>query len=239
VANQRARLGLSQAQLAARMRISRSKLARIEQGQAPDAETRRQLSHALNPDRGIGPVRRLAAQLGAWRSGVPHGSRWRWSGVAAVVVVLLSTLVILDGGSSNAGPGSLSLQPTIAESDALGVPSALHRARVQAKKAAAARITARRAAARGEAPVNTADRGILAASHPSTEPVSPSSGGGTGGGGGGGSSPHVTDHGSNGGNAPQGAAPSPEPEPAPAESGDGGSTPAPPPRCVLPGILCF
>ncbi len=49
----------------------------------------------------------------------------------------------------------------------------------------------------------------------------------TGGGGGGGSSPHVTDHGSHGGNAPQGAAPSPspEPEPAPAESGEAARRP--------------
>ena len=84
MANQRARLGLTQSQLAARMHISRSKVARIERGQAPDPETRRQLSHALYPDRGIGPVRRLAAQVAARRLGVPHGSRWRWSGVAAV-----------------------------------------------------------------------------------------------------------------------------------------------------------
>jgi hypothetical protein len=244
VAGERARLGLTQAQLAARMHISRSKVARIEQGQTVDAETRRQLSRALYPEREIGPVSRLAARVPAPSGlGLPHGSRLLWSG-ALVLVVLISVLVVLDGGSSNVGPGpsSLQLQPTIAGSDVLAVPSALDRAGAQAKakKAAAARIAAKRAGAAGKAPANNGDRGILVASHPSAEPVSPSSGGGTGGGGGGGSSPHLTDHGSHGGNAPQGVAPAPsaEPKPAPAESG-GGSTPAPPPRCVLPGILCF
>jgi hypothetical protein len=242
VAGERARLGLTQAQLAARMHITRSKVARIEQGQAVDAETRRELSGALYPEREIGPVRRLATRVPAPRGlGLPHGSRLLWSGALAVVA-LISVLVVLEGRSSNVGPGpsSLQLQPTIAGSDVLGIPSALHPSRVQAKakRAAAARIAAKRAAAGGEAPANNGHRDILAVSHPSTEPVSPSSGGGTGGGGGGGSSPHLTDHGSHGGNAPQGAAPAPEAEPAPAESGGGGSTPAPPPRCVLPGILC-
>lgn len=82
VANQRARLGLTQSQLAARMHISRSKVARIERGQAPDPETRRQLSHALYPDRGIGPVHRLAAQSPRGGSACPMapagvGVAWR------------------------------------------------------------------------------------------------------------------------------------------------------------------
>ncbi len=310
VAGQRVRLGLTQSQLAARMHTSRSSVARIEQGRLPDAGTQRRLSLALNPQRGIGPVRRLVAWVASrrgpglpqgshWlRSGigpvhrlaarvaarrrlglphgfrlhwsgigpvrrltarvvargrlvVPHGSRWVWSGV--VVVVLVSMLMVLDGGSSNVGPAPSSLQPTIAASDALSVPAAIHRARVRAaKKAGAARIAADRAAAAtaGGAPANKAHRGILATSHPVTEPGSPSSGGGAGGGGGGGSGgsgADVTDHGvgSHGGNPPQGSSPSPSPAPSPppppatSESGGGGgSAPAPPPSCVLPGILC-
>lgn len=239
VASQRVKLGMTQSQLAARMHISRSKVARIEQGQAPDAETQRQLSLALSPERGIGPVSRLAARVAARRRlALPQGSRLLWCGVV-VVVVLISMLVVLDGRSSNVGPGPSSLQPTIAASDALGVPGAIHRSRAQAN-AVAAQIAAKRAAAAtaGKAPANEVHRGIPA--HPVTEPVSPSSGKGGGGGGSGGSGPDLTDHGvgSHGGNAPQGAAqPSPAAR-APAESGGGGSTPAPPPSCVLPGILC-
>lgn len=239
VAGERARLGLTQSQLAARIHTSRSKVARIEQGQTPDAETQRRLSRALNPERG--PVRRFVARVaGRMRLGVPHGSRWLWSGVV-VVVALISMLVVVDGRFSSTGSGPSFRQPAIAESDALGVPSVIDRARAQAKKSLAAQIAARRAAAAiaGKPTVDEVHRGLPAVSNSVTEPISPSSGGGGGGGGSGGSGPDLTDHGvgSHGGGAPQGGAAAPAPAPAPAESG-GGSTPAPRPSCVLPGILC-
>ncbi len=238
VASQRLRLGLTQSQLAARMQTSRSRVARIEQGQLPDAETQRQLSLALDPGRGIGPLRRLAAWVAARRVGLPHVSRLLGSSV--VVVLLISVLVVLDGRSSNAGPAPSSLQPSIATSDPVSPPAAIRRSRVRAKKAAAARIAAKRAAAgAGKAPANDIHQGILAANHPVTESGSPSSGGGAGGGGSGRSGPDLTDHGvgSHGGNALQGAAPPAPPAPGESSSG-GGSAPRPPSGCVLPGILC-
>lgn len=242
VAGERARLGLTQSQLAARIHTSRSKVARIEQGQTPDAETQRRLSRALNPERG--PLGRFVARVAARRwIGVPHGSRWLWSGVM-VVVALISLLVVVDGRFSSLGPGPSSPQVTIAGSDALGLPSATNGARVPAKKTAAAQVAAKRAASAtaGNVLVNDVQRGLPDVSHSVGEPGSPSSGGGGGGGGSGGSGPDLTDHGvgSQGGNAPQGAAPAPTPAPAPAESSDGGGgpTPAPRPSCLLPGILC-
>lgn len=230
MASERIRLGLTQSQLAARMHTSRSSVARIEQGQLPAAETMRQLSLALLPNRPVGPVRRLAGWVTARsRLGLRQGSRLFWSGLLLLLLllVLISVLVVLNGRSSDMGPAPASHQPTIAASDAPGVPAATHRARVKAKKAAATP---------GKARANRVYRGIPTASHRVREPVSPSTGGGSGGGGGGGSGgpgPGLAGHGvgSHGGNAPQGAAP------APAESG-GGSTPTKPPSCVLPGVLC-
>ena len=103
VANQRERLGLSQGELAARVRTSVATIERIEHGHAPAAELRLRLSDSLFPEPERNPVRRLASSHPIDRlvQGVPPrrragaitvpGNRRLWVavGIAALVVVLV------------------------------------------------------------------------------------------------------------------------------------------------------
>jgi transcriptional regulator with XRE-family HTH domain len=207
VANERAKLGLTQSELAARIPTSPSTIARIEQGHPPSAELRKQLAVALNY-KAPGPIRRAVSGLSPRgrlrRPSLSLGSRWLW-GCVAVLNILIA--LILGGQMSDDNSSSASsLQPTVAVSGVIGAPAAIHRARVQAQKAAAAEArraaalkrereaaaAAAAAAAARKAAANQAQSAptdTTAVAAPVAPSPAPSTGGGGGGGGGGSSAP--------------------------------------------------
>jgi transcriptional regulator with XRE-family HTH domain len=207
VANERAKLGLTQRDLATMIRTSPSTVARIEEGHPPSAELRQQLVVALN-SKPPGPLRRAVTRVSPRgrlrRPRISLGSRWLWGGVA--VVNILIALILggrLSGDSTSASP----LEPAVAVSDVIGAPAAIHKARVLARKQAAAEArraaelkrereaaaAAAAAAAAKKAAAKADHQSTLAASQPATAPPvtsspAPSSSSGSSGGGGGGSS---------------------------------------------------
>jgi len=211
VANQRARLGLSQEELAARVRTSPSSIARVEQGQMPSAEMLKRLSAELNP-KPVGRIRRLfssaATRFPKRRPRVSGGERLLWGGL---VVALIALAGLIGGQFSSGESGAHAAQPALQVSHSIGAPAAIHKARVQAQRAAAAK--ARRAAKRARereraaaaAAAAAARKAAAKAARQSTPPPSTPS-----------SSPPVT--------AP--VAPAPAPSPAPS---GGGSSSAPQP----------
>ncbi len=146
VANHRTRLGLTQKELAARVRISPSSVERIEQGHPPDAEIREKLAAIFTLDQ-PSPIRwavtKLAPSGQRRRRHLSLGSRWLWGGVAMVAIALLALAV---GSIAGSGGTASSRQPSVAVSQVLGAPASIHHARVHAEKIAAAE--ARRAAER-------------------------------------------------------------------------------------------
>jgi len=202
VANHRTRLGLTQRELAARVRISASTIGRIEQGHPPDAQTREKLAAIFNfhpPS----PIRRVVTKIAPHgpmpRPHISLGSRWLWAGVAAVVLALL---VLAMSAISGSGGTDSSLQPSVAVSHVVGPPGAIHHARVQAEKLAAAEArraaserkrereaaaaaAAASAATKKKAAAKEARQNAAAAPEPVTPPVAPPpapSNGGVGGG---------------------------------------------------------
>jgi transcriptional regulator with XRE-family HTH domain len=144
VAYERGRLGLSQKELAARVRTSPATIAQIEEGHPPGAELRRRLTEALNTERQNGLVRRMASSVPHRPSRPPRltlGSRRLWGGVAIALTVVLLAVI---GSRLASGEGAPAPQPVVRVSGALGAPAAIHKARVEARKQAAAE--ARRAA---------------------------------------------------------------------------------------------
>jgi transcriptional regulator with XRE-family HTH domain len=157
VADQRAKRGLSQTQLAAIIRTDPSTIARIEEGHPPSAEIQSRLAAMLTTE-APGPIHRaLARRTRPARSPRPASGRsprlplrlprlsmrWLWGSVA--VLNILIALILggrLSGSHSSASP----LQPSLAVSAAPSPPAAIHRARTRAENLAAAQ--ARRAAER-------------------------------------------------------------------------------------------
>jgi transcriptional regulator with XRE-family HTH domain len=211
VADQRAKRGLTQTQLAAIIRTTPSTIARIEQGHPPSAEIRSRLAVVLTTEP-PGPVRRALAHRTRPapsprpvpetpprpRLRMPRVSiRWLWGSVA--VANILIALILggrLSGSHSSASP----LQPSLAVSAAPSALAAVHRTRTRAENVAAAQ--ARRAAERRRERAAAAAAAAAAARKaaakaarqatpvnvpPVTQPVAPTpapSGGGGGGGGG-------------------------------------------------------
>jgi transcriptional regulator with XRE-family HTH domain len=101
VSDQRAKLGLSQAELAARLQISRSTVSRIERGHPPSPELEYRLAAVLNPEASPGLMARLVSRVGRGIEGrtlhVPVSSRSRW-GIA--VLALVTPLFVMGGFSS-------------------------------------------------------------------------------------------------------------------------------------------
>jgi transcriptional regulator with XRE-family HTH domain len=213
VANERAKQGLTQEELAERIHTSPSTVARIEQGHPPGAELREQLTDTLYPDPPGRSVRRFAPSGAMRRVGtratpadrartlrLPRRSRWLWGVLAAAAVILIG--VIVGSQISGAGSDAPSGQPSVAVSNAIGAPAAIHSARVQAQKEAAAEArraaekarereqaaAAAAAAAAARKAKKAANQSAPAASEPVTEPVAPSPSPAPSGGGGGDSS---------------------------------------------------
>ena len=169
VANERAKLGLTQRELAARIHTSPSTVERIEQGHPPSAEILEQLSVALSVEL-PGPLRRSVARITPRvprsslarlaprmprsslarlaprmpRSSLALGSRIPWPILAALGVTTIALIAVSLNTSSTTQASRL--QPAVAVSNVLGAPASIHRSRVQARKEAAAE--ARRAAER-------------------------------------------------------------------------------------------
>ncbi len=221
VANERARLGLTQRKLAERINTSPSTVARIEQGYPPSAEILEQLSVALS----VEPPAPLAARIAprvqrprvqrprmqrprvprprVQRSHLSLGARIYWPILAALGVTTIALIAV--SLSTSSGTQAARLQPAIAVSNSLGPPAAIHRSRVQARKAAAAEArraaerkreraaaAAAAAAAARKAAAKARAKSVTAGSQPITAPATPSpapSGGGGGSGGGGSSAP--------------------------------------------------
>jgi DNA-binding XRE family transcriptional regulator len=101
VSDQRAKLGLSQAELAARLQTSRSTVSRIERGHPPSPELEYRLAAVLNPEAPPGPMARLVSRVERGFEGrtlhVPVSSRSRW-GIA--VLALVTPLFVMGGFSS-------------------------------------------------------------------------------------------------------------------------------------------
>jgi transcriptional regulator with XRE-family HTH domain len=153
VINKRARLGLSQTELAARVHTSAATIARIEEGHPPGAELSRQLSKELSPEPPNGPMRRLASSVpmrrlpavaGEAQGYTPRltpGSRRIWGAAAiGLAVVLLAVL----GSQLLSGDDAPPSEPFVQVSGAPGAAATIHLARVEAHKQAVAE--ARRAA---------------------------------------------------------------------------------------------
>ena len=231
VANQRERLGLSQSELAVRVRTSMATIERIEDGHPPDAELRQRLSDHLFPEPARNPVRRLASSHPIDRLASSHpidrlvqgvaprkrvsavrvpGNRRLWGAVGTAALIAL--LMIAGTRIFSGGDGAPSLQPSVAVSDsslqssvavsdAIGAPAAIHRARVDAQKAAvaearreavarrarerelaaAAAAAARKRAAKHAATTNSSSTTSPPVAAPVTSSPSPSGGGGGGG----------------------------------------------------------
>jgi transcriptional regulator with XRE-family HTH domain len=157
VADQRAKRGLSQTQLAGIIRTDPSTIARIEEGHPPSAEIRSRLAAVLTTEAPSPIQRALARRTRPARSPGPASGtspalrlrlprlsmRWLWGSVA--VLNILIALVLggrLSGSHSSASP----LQPSLAVSAAPSALAAVHRTRTRAENEAAAE--ARRAAER-------------------------------------------------------------------------------------------
>jgi DNA-binding XRE family transcriptional regulator len=101
VSDQRAKLGLTQAELAARLQISRSTISRVERGHPPSPELEYRLAAVLNTDAPPGPMARLVSRVARGIEGrtfhVPVGSYSRW-GIA--VLALVAPLFVMGGLSS-------------------------------------------------------------------------------------------------------------------------------------------
>jgi transcriptional regulator with XRE-family HTH domain len=110
VAVRRARLGLSQEELAARMHTSQSNVARIEKGRAASAGTLKRLAAALDVEPRTRPL---------WNS---LGPRWLLEGLAIAVLMLAGLrLANTDSGeSSHQMPQVLSAPPAAAPVAARG-----------------------------------------------------------------------------------------------------------------------
>jgi transcriptional regulator with XRE-family HTH domain len=145
LANRRSRLGLTQRELAARIGVSPSTIARAEQGHPQDGQILEKLYAVFGFDR-PSHARRVVSKI-APRGPVPRphislGSRWLWAGVAMVAIALLILVVSSISGSA----ATSSLQPSVAVSKVPGAPASIQHARVHAEKVAL--VEARRAAAR-------------------------------------------------------------------------------------------
>ena len=101
VSDQRAKLGLSQAELAARLQTSRSTVSRIERGHPPSPEIEYRLAAVLNPETPPGPMARLVSRVARGIEGrtlhVPVGSHSRW-GIA--VLAFVTPLFVMGGFAS-------------------------------------------------------------------------------------------------------------------------------------------
>jgi transcriptional regulator with XRE-family HTH domain len=159
VAHERGRLGLSQKELAARIRTSPATISRIEQGHPPGTEVHRRLTEWLGTEQPNGLARRLASSVPMRRvPAVARGtgertlrpslptrltlsSRRLWGALAIAFAVVLLAVI---GSRLLSGDGAPARQPSVQVSSALGAPASIHKARVEARKEAAAE--ARRAA---------------------------------------------------------------------------------------------
>ena len=212
VSDQRARLGLSRAELAARLHTSPSAVARIERGQPPSVELGDKLVAVLHPESPGGPVGRLIAWVGRrevrWTLRVPSGSAWLRAGSAAVLLSALLLIgsfssrdLMLATGSSDPDGGASAPRYSVAAfpppvSPTAVVPAAFQGKGAQSMKAAPAPTAGERkgAAAPATSPPSpqstpTTSGSGPAARQPGGQPVtsSPSPGGGGGSGGSGGS----------------------------------------------------
>jgi len=219
VANNRTRLELTQRELAARISVSPSTIQRIEQGRPAGAENREKLAAIFSFDRPSlahrvvtkipprGPMRRPRISLGS------RSLTRLWVGAAAVAIAVLALAVSAISGS---GGTASSMQRPVAVSQVLAPPVAIHQARVQALRRAAAEARAaerrreREAAAAANAAAAAAKKAAAKAARqkapaaPEPVNVASSPAPSTGGGGGSGSS-------------------GPAPSPAPSTGGGGGS----------------
>jgi transcriptional regulator with XRE-family HTH domain len=168
VANERAKLGLTQKELAAKVGTSPSTIARIEQGHPPRPETRKQLAVSLNAapssalhlpivrkaarvertaSRGAPSERPRRARAPRQRPHRPSASprlRWIAAGFAVAAILAVNAGRITSSGSTD---GS-SLASALPVSNVVGAPTTIHKARIEAQKRAAAEARrARRAAA--------------------------------------------------------------------------------------------
>ena len=214
IADQRAKRGLTQTQLAAIIRTDPYTIARIEEGHPPTAEIRSRLAAVLTTEAPSPIQRAIARRTRPARSPRPASGRsprlrlrlpqlsmrWLWGSVA--VLNILIALILggrLSGSHSSASP----LQPSLAVSAAPSALAAVHRTRTRAENVAAAqarraaeRRRERAAAAAAAAAADAAARKAAAKAArqatpvnvpPVTLPVAPTpapSGGGGGGGGG-------------------------------------------------------
>jgi transcriptional regulator with XRE-family HTH domain len=144
VADRRDRIGLSQRQLAAKLRISPDTIEQIEDGHPPGAEVHQKLAAALfdRPPLLTRLLTRIDARGPMARPRLSVGPRWLWAGLAALAIVLL---VLVLSSISGSGERASSSQPSLNVSRTLGTPAAIHQARMHERKLAAAK--ARRAAA--------------------------------------------------------------------------------------------
>ena len=218
VANERAKRGLSQTQLAAIIRTDPSTIARIEEGHPPSAEIQsrlaamltteapspihRALAHRPRPARSPRPASGRSPRL---RLRLPQLSmRWLWGSVAALNILIA---LILGGRLSGSHSSAAPLQPSLAVSAAPSALAAVHRTRTRAENVAAAqarraaeRRRERAAAAAAAAAADAAARKAAAKAARHATPVNvplvtqavappPAPSGGGGGGGGGSSAP--------------------------------------------------
>jgi len=218
VANQRAKRGLSQTQLAAIIRTDPSTIARIEGGHPPSAEIRSRLAAVLTTEapspihralarrtRPARPPRPASGTSPPLRLRLPRLSmRWLWGSVAALNILIA---LILGGRLSGSHSSASPLQPSLAVSAAPSALAAVHRTRTRAENVAAAqarraaeRRRERAAAAAAAAAADAAARKAAAKAARQATPVNvppvtqavaptPALSGGGGGGGGGSSAP--------------------------------------------------
>ena len=215
IADQRAKRGLTQTQLAAIIRTDPFTIARIEEGHPPTAEIRSRLAAVLTTEAPSPIQRALARRTRPARSPRPASGtsprlrlrlprlsiRWLWGSVA--VLNILIALILggrLSGSDSSASP----LQPSLAVSAAPSALAAVHRTRTRAENVAAAqarraaerrRERAAAAAAAAAAARKAAAKAARQATPVNVPPVTqsfaptPAPSGGGGGGGGGSSAP--------------------------------------------------
>ena len=203
VEEQRAKLGMTRNELAARIGTPPTTIASIEEGYLPTAKIRNQLVVALNGEPSS-QIRRAASEPSPRgrlrRPRLPVGAGWFLGGLPILSILIAGGLAVgamLVGGQLSGGDGAPPVQLSV--SSGLGPQASIHRARVQAQKAAAAEArraaekrveraaAAAAAAAAGNAAAKEAHRDAPTQTQPVTQPVAPSpapSGGGGGGGGG-------------------------------------------------------
>jgi DNA-binding XRE family transcriptional regulator len=219
VAERRAELGMTRNDLAARIGTLPTTIASIEEGYLPRAKIRNQLAVALNGEPS-GRARRAPSgpsPLGRpRRPSVPVGTGWFSVGLPLSILIAggLAVGAILVAGQLSGGDGAPPVPRLVAVSSVLGPPASIHRAGVQAQKAAAAEArraaeirreraaAAAAAAAARKAAAKEADRSAPTQTQPVTQPVAPSpapsGGGGQGGSSGAGDAPSLQ-HGIGGG----------------------------------------